>query len=272
LFALAVLALGAACGGGGDDATPFEVVSSARAKTLAEDSSKIALTIESTGNALTGGQPLKITADGAYDFAERLGALTMDLSALGLPGASGKVEMVLTSDVFYMKFPSSLSVGSKPWLKLDLNTLGEQSGIDLTGLQQVGGSDPTSALNYLEGVAQDGVTEVGKAEVRGEDTTHYRMTVDLERAKADVREDLRDDYDKIIDQLGRSTFPAELWVDADDRVRRMRFRLDPGDNGDVPPVTITQELYDFGADVEATPPPADQVSDFSELLRGLGGG
>lgn len=270
---LIALVVGGGCGGD-DGPTPFQLVSAARQATLAADSARVAIEVESTGSVLTGSQPVTLDGEGAFDFEEKMGSLTVDLSALGLPGAGGKVPMVLAGDVFYIKLPAGLGLGAKPWLKLDVKALGGQLGIDLSSLQQVGRSDPTSALNYLEGVAEGDVKEVGKEEVRGTDTTHLRMTVDLERAKAEVSEGLRDDYDQIIDQLGRSTFPAELWVDGDDRVRRLRFTLEqPASEGaTASSVTITQELFDFGTKVTATVPPADQVTDFAELFQSLTGG
>ena len=158
--------------------------------------------------------------------------------------------------------------GPTPSVELDqLDDLARQ-------FEQLRGADPTAALNYLNGVAADGITEVGEAEVRGESTTHYRLTVDLERAKADAPEELGDDYDRLIEQIGGTTIPAEVWVDGDDRVRRMKFTIDPAPQGntDQPPITVTNELYDFGAEVEVTPPPDDQVTDLGQLLAGLGGG
>jgi hypothetical protein len=233
----------------------------------------MAIEIESAPNALTGGKPLVLTGEGAFDFKKKVGSMTIDMSALGLPGASGKVPMVLDGEVFYIKLPSVFGLGPKPWLKVDLSTLGDQAGLDLSGLQQVGGSDPTSALNYLQGVSEDGITKVGDEKIRGVDTTHYKATIDLEKAKAQVDESLHDDYDKIIEQLGRSTFPADVWVDGDNLVRKMRVSLRPAsEQNDAAPVTITQELYDFGTDVEVEVPPADQVGEFSSLLSGLAGG
>jgi len=281
LAVVAVLALSVACGGG-DDPTPFEVISSARSETLGAESARMSLLIEAPGSTLTGGQPLEITGEGSFDFAERVGALTMDLSSLGLPGASGQADLILTGDVLYMKLPPSLMglgglSASKPWLRIDLQTVGGQAGVNLSSLQQVGSSDPTSALNYLEGVSASDIETVGEAEVRGESTTHYRVTVDLERAKAQVADDLKDDFDQLIEQLGTSTFPAEVWVDGDERVRRIKFTIDPAagdaaDAADAAAVTITQDLYDFGTEVEASPPPDDQVTDFSQLLQGAPAG
>ena len=259
---------------GDDEPTALEVISSARDTTLATNSARIAVVVESGGTALTGGQPFELTGEGAFDFERKLGSFTTDLGSLGLPGASGQVEIIITEDVVFVQVPSAFAAlaGGKPWLKVDLSTSGDN---DLARqFEQLRGADPTAALNYLNGVAADGITEVGEAEVRGEATTHYRLTVDLERAKADAPEELGDDYDRLIEQIGGTTIPAEVWVDGDDRVRRMKFTIDPAPQGntDQPPITVTNELYDFGAEVEVTPPPDDQVTDLGQLLAGLGGG
>jgi hypothetical protein len=270
LFAVLVIA---GCSGGGDDTTPFEVISSARATTLEADSAKIAVTVESGGTALTGGQPFKLNGLGAFDFEKQLGSFTTDLGSLGLPGASGKVEIILTETVVYVQVPGAFGalLGGKEWIKVDLLDPGEN---DLARqFEQLRGADPTAALNYLEGASANGVTEVGEAEVRGDDTTHYKLTVDLAKAKQEADEALRDDYDRLIEQLGGTTLPVEVWIDGDDRVRRMKFTVDaaPRGNSDPPPVTVTNELYDFGTEVEVTTPPEDEVAELGSVLGGLGG-
>jgi hypothetical protein len=258
-----VALLGPACGGGGDD-DPSAALAAASSKTIDAKSSKVALVMDMTPQ---GGTPTKITAEGAFDYASRHGTMTMDAGSLGMPGLSGNIEMILLGEQIYMKFPAGLLPG-KPWLKIDLNTLGQQSGIDLGGLQQLGSNDPGNFLRYLEGAGDD-AKKVGEEKVRGVDTTHYRATFDLEKVKADAPADLKDDIDAMVKQLGKSTVPAEVWIDGDGLARRMKFAFDAIGEQKVA-MTITQELFDFGVEVEAAAPPADQVSDFAELLQQAG--
>lgn len=262
LAPLALLLLGPACGGSDED--PAAALASASTKTIDAKSSKVSLVIDATPE---GADPTKITADGAFDYGARRGTMTMDAGAMGMPGLSGNIELILLGDLIYMKFPAGLLPG-KPWLKLDLNTLGKQSGIDLAGLQELGSNDPSSFLRFLEGAGDD-AKKVGEEKVRGVDTTRYRATFDLNKAKADAPADLKDDIDKMIEQIGKSTIPADVWVDDDGLTRRMKYSIDAVGEQKVA-TTITQELFDFGVKVDATAPPDDQVSDFAQLLQQAG--
>ena len=132
LAAVLLVLLGPACGGSDED--PAAALASASSKTIGEKSSKVALVMEATPE---GGQPTKINAEGAFDYGAKRGTMTMDAGSMGMPGLSGNIELVLLGELIYMKFPAGLLPG-KPWLKLDLKTLGQQEGIDLAGLQELG--------------------------------------------------------------------------------------------------------------------------------------
>ncbi len=263
LLVLVVVLLGPACGGDGGR-EPVAVLASASTETVDAKSSRVDLTVNIDDKTAPGGVR-KLNGEGAFDFTTGHGTLAMDTAALGLPGLAGKIQVVSLGDVYYVQVPSGFLPG-KPWLKLDLATLGQSSGLDLGGLQQLGSNDPSANLRFVQG-AQD-VEERGEAKVRGVDTTQYHFIVDLEKTKAKVSADLHDDIDRLIEQLGRSTYPADAWVDGDDRIRRLRITI-PGTGGAGASV-VTQEFYDFGVKVDAVAPPADQVSDFAELLQGAG--
>jgi hypothetical protein len=78
-----------------------------------------------------------------------------------------------------------------------------------------------------------------RAEVRGTETTRYRLTIEPEKMK------------KV--DLGETT-ELELWIDDDDLLRRMRGR-----DGDEGPYVV--EFYAFGEPVEIEPPPAAEVEE-----------
>jgi hypothetical protein len=266
LLALAAV-LGAACGGDGGPA-PIATILAASSHTIDADSSRVALSVDVTGAVPKPGGPQRVTGEGLFDYAARKGTMTMQTDGLGLPGISGAIQLVMLGDVFYMQVPSGLLPG-KPWLKIDLATLGQASGLDLAGLQELGSNDPSANLRFLAG-AQD-VVERGEAKVRGVDTTQYHFVVDLEKAKAKAPDDLRDDIDRLIAQIGGSTYPADAWVDGDNLVRRLRVKLDAiGGEDSGSSAVVTQDFFDFGVQVDAVAPPADQVSDFAQLLQGAG--
>jgi hypothetical protein len=257
--------IGPACGGD-SGREPLAVLASASTKTVDAKSARVALTVDIADKAAPDGKR-KIVGGGAVDFVTGHGTLDMDTAALGLPGLTGKIQVISLGDVFYVQVPAGLIPG-KPWLKLDLAALGQTAGVDLAGLQQLGANDPSANLRFVQGA--QAAKEVGESKVRGVDTTQYHFTVDLEKTKTKVAEELHDDIDRLIDQLGRSTYPADAWVDGDDQIRRLRLSI-PGE-GNVGASVVTQEFYEFGVKVDAAAPPADQVSDFAELLQGAGQG
>jgi hypothetical protein len=256
-----VLLLGPACGGG---RKPVAVLAAAQSKTTGAKTSRVAMTIDATEKP--GAPVTKITGEGAFDYATRHGTLTMDTAGLGVPGISGNVEIVFLGDVFYMKLPAGLLPG-KPWLKLDLASLSQAQGIDLAGLQELSSNDPTANLRFLGGA--ENVEKHDEVEVRGVATTRYTFVVDLEKSKAKAPDDLKDDIDRLIQQLGTSSYPGEAWVDGDDLIRRLKFTF-ANVGGAKSSAVLTQEFFDFGVQVDAQAPPADQVSDFSKLLQGAG--
>jgi hypothetical protein len=67
----------------------------------------------------------------------------------------------------------------------------------------------------------------------------------------------------------------DLWVGDDGLVHRMALDIQaedfPGTEGDdIEGMTMTFDFYDFGESVTIEPPPADQVTDMSELSGPLG--
>lgn len=216
-------------------------------------------------------EPVEMTGGGIFDSKQQVGRMTIDMSGLGksMGGANfGEAEMIFGGDVFYMKFPflQKVQPGVKPWIKFDLKEIAAEQGFDFAGFDQLKQSDPAQALAYLR-AASGGVKEVGEEKVRGADTTHYRMTVDLRKVAKQFPEQ-KESIERVITESGVRTVPTEAWIDGDDLVRRMKLTYEdtqvaPGREGDM---TMTMDLYDFGVDVQIEPPPRDQVVDIQTLM------
>ena len=276
ILAAAFAAVGlSACGGdGGESATsaPLAAVVQAADKTSAVGSSRASFEITMTG--LTP-EALTMTGEGVFDSSRRQGRMTMDMSefAAGSGQDLGEAEFVYDEFVMYMKFPllQQVQPGLKPWVKFDLRDLGKQQGLDIGQLSQLNQNDPSQALQYLR-AASGNVQEVGREEVRGVETTHYGMRVDLRKvvsqAPAEQREQLRATIDQLIEQSGVETVPTEVWIDDDGLARRMRLtynnmRFAAGQVGDM---VMTMDLYDFGVEVDVKRPPKNQVTDIQKLI------
>lgn len=236
-----------ACGGNDGSAALDELVASPT-KTLAEGSAKVVIAV-----AVAGPATKAYSADGEFDFKAERGRFNLDLSKLGIEGGTGLSEVRFSGDSAFMQ------TGEKEWLKLDLASLGKSSGIN----------PPTAPLYYLRG-ATGAVRKVGTETVRGDSTTRYGVTVDLDRTVADVPAGLKDDIRQTIRQLGTSEVATEAWIDDEGRLRRLSYVIDLatlGQGGGSPAgkLKAVYEFYGFGVAVDVAEPPASEITDLAQV-------
>jgi hypothetical protein len=180
--------------------------------------------------------------------------------------------------VAYMRIPfmSRVVQTSKPWVKFDYQKLGEQAGIDFQQFMQLGRGNPAEAVDCLRALSGSVQTK-GRESVRGVETTHYHVTIDFEKypnlVPPNRREAMRKTIDRIIELTGVKTIPADVWIGDDQLVRRMQYaytmRIRDQRTGRRRPteMDLTMELYDFGATVAVTLPPAGKVFDLTKLIE-----
>jgi hypothetical protein len=254
LATLAVLAvLAAGCGGGGGSASGSDIAAAAT-KTARAGSLEADFAIS--------GQGIEGNGSGVFNTgAKRTGQLTMRVTAAGrqIP-----VDTIVTGDVFYMRSPvfAQALTGGKQWIKLDLAALAEQRGIDLSSLLDASPT-PTNALAYLAGASD--VKKAGSESVQGAKSTHYEVTVDLERAASHAKGSVRTSLERVISQSRIKTLPLDVWVDGRGYIRRVSYEEHSGRRE---PAQVTMELHDFGAPVSIKPPPSDSVIDLGQLQGG----
>ena len=274
LLVMTVAVSSGACAKGGtvDPSSPQATLAAAPGRTIAAGSARIAVDA-----AVQGQTKGTFAGDGAFAFKTEQGQLELDLGPLGLAGA-GRTEVLLDGDVVFLKLGGALpGLGQRPWVRIDLSKLKKGQGDGIEALRQLRANDPRAVLNELRGATGD-ADKVGAESVRGEATTHYRTTVDLDKAAAASPDAVRDDLTEVARQLGTSKLAMEAWLDADGRVRRLRYTIDLADLDEEAPakgagtgtVVATLELFDFGAEVTVAPPPADQTTDLAELLGSAG--
>jgi hypothetical protein len=260
LLMLVLAALPLACGGG--ETSPEAAVAEAATKTEEAGSARIVFT-----GGLTGSEG-SFTIVGRGEFANQRGRMTVDLFGAG--GDSASMQMIFDGLVIYMKFPPGLGaelLGGKSWVKMDLEALGKQQGIDLGELTQFGQTNPTQSLRFLQG-ASDDFEELGEEEVRGVGTTHYRGTVDLRKAAEQISESARSTAERLIELMGVSKLPFEVWIDDEDLTRRIKYEQPlPAAAGQDASMTLTMDFFDFGVAVDVEPPPAGDVVDLQELIQ-----
>jgi hypothetical protein len=290
---LGVVGVLAGCGGGGlaaESLTVDQLSQAATASTQAP-SGRFAFSFDMTFPGTS--MPLEFSGEGAYDTEAERTALTFDLSSLagllgGLLGGMGgtndknpfdfgdagawKIDAVQDGKVVYLRFPaiaSQLPEG-KTWVKVDPESTGKTAGFDLSELRELSGTDPRSLLDLLKAVSGE-IETVGTDELRGVETTHYRATIDLSKYEELVppaeRKELGSMAEDLVEQSGLAEMPFDIWLDEDGHVRKVEATVAAAPEGTSEEVeaSLTFELYDYGEDVDISPPPAEDVADESAL-------
>ncbi|HKA92303.1 MAG TPA: hypothetical protein VKE97_00770 [Acidimicrobiia bacterium] len=209
-----------------------------------------------------GGAGSKVAFDGTFDFSRQAGEYSTSLAALGVPG-NEKVRGLLLNGTVLLGLnalrnePGFESVPEgKEWLQLDPAVFGTSEVVQ---------RDPSSSLDALRG-ATGRVTRVGTDEVRGVDTTHYRVTLDLAKAISNAPEAQRDRVETSVIALGTRTIPADVWIDGKGRVRKLRLRLKGGTV--VTPGSVEFEFFDLGTKVDVPQPDPNSVVDLGAIVGG----
>jgi hypothetical protein len=267
---LLIALLAAACGGS-STATPTPTVTGG--KTTSSTASLIAAAGEKTRAAGSARFSVEMSMNSAQGTGTISGEgvtgrnrahMTMNLG--GLAGSTlghGEAEIIFENLVYYLRLPASSASqlpSGKTWLKVDLGKLSKQGGFDFSDLMQLNQTDPSQTLEFLRGAGE--FKEVGKDQVRGEEATKYHGTVDVNKAVENAPAEARDQARKIFEQAGVTTIPMDIWVDGEGLVRQLEFKEDVQGMS----LSVHEELYDFGAEVDTTPPPADHVLDITDLL------
>lgn len=108
---------------------------------------------------------------------------------------------------------------------------------------------PLGLVDLVRGAFR--VVSYGGVEVRGVSTFRYEVLVNVERAVEAAPGDRRGDVEGFLRALGRAPFYADVWIDAQGRVRRIQVPVDkttrrPATRDRRPPRLITVDLFDFG--------------------------
>jgi hypothetical protein len=261
LLVCTVVPLAAGCGA--EDSVKNAVDPVAQAATKTADAGTVQLAM--TGKVSAAGQEIPIDASGAFDLKGKRGHLELTTN---VPGKGDvKIEELLDGLVIYMRsdaLTSSLP-GGKHWIKIDLQALGKQQGIDLGQLQQLGGgTDPTQFLGYLKTAGN--VEKLGSEDINGTPTTHYRATIDLDKL-ADSAGDAAASVRQLEKLTGKKTLPSDVWIDGQGRARRQKIEYSA--QQPVPTsVSFTIDYQKFGVPVDVHKPDTGDTADIADLLRG----
>jgi hypothetical protein len=257
IYAIAVVLVVAGCGGGkSKQASPKPVsgdlIVAAAAKSTKSGSVEADFKVSGPG--------VKGSGSGVFNTgASRSGQLSMKVNVRGM---DVPIDSVITGNVLYMRSSVFAQLGlpaNKQWIKIDLGQLAQQRGIDLSSLANTSPT-PASALSYLRGSSN--VREVGEESIDGVDTTHYKVTVDLEKAVSRSDSITRESLRRVIQSSGKKTLPIDVWVDGKGFVRKVQYAQSAGGKA----VKVTMNLHDYGKPVTVSPPPADEVVDLMHAV------
>ncbi|HVF21266.1 MAG TPA: LppX_LprAFG lipoprotein [Mycobacteriales bacterium] len=263
LAAIAALALTFSSGCTDDGAGALEKVRAASETTLGAKTAEVAITVATD----IGGTATTLTGDGSFDLGAGRGNLSLDLGSL-LAGT--KLDARILGDTAYITPPPFLAaLVGKPFLEIDLALLVTQNPqfgpISST-------ANPVTSVDALRGATDAAV--VGPEVVRGEETTHFRGTLDLAAAGSEGDTNA-EAIGRLSALLGTNEVPYDVWLDDAGRIRRTKLEVtksaaDSAD-GKASSTTVTTELFGYGAAVEVTVPAKDQVADGNALLKTLAG-
>jgi len=180
-----------------------------------------------------------------------------------LGSADPSMEMIFDGGhglVMYMRSPLfDKVVPTGKWVKMDLEKLAKKEGVDLGAIMNANQADPSQSLHMLMASSDARVT--GSERIRGVQTTHYAFNIDLEKLAHDNKA-----FSQLKEATGSAFAPAQAWIDARGRVRRLAVTMSLGAQLGTPvTMTMTEDLYDFGVQTNITPPADDLVVDLSSL-------
>lgn len=275
-----VIAGTAACGAGngagssaakgtGGTATSGHIVQTAYAATRNEKTASFRFEA-----AIHNGSPQAstITGQGQTDFSAKAFTATVNLPI------GGTLKVLLVHGIEYIQIPGparSRLPGNSKWLSVNLNKVSQAKlGESFGQFSSASTSDPSQALSQLAAVSS-GVTKVGTATVAGVPTTEYRANVNLSKLAARVQSTqgakAAQAIRREISELGRTTVPVQMWIDAHHLVRQIRYQVPiprPGTTGTGGQGTVesTITFTHFGAPVRLSVPPASQTTDITGIV------
>jgi hypothetical protein len=261
--AVILVAAAAVVSGGSAGATAKRVnLSAAYRATLAATSVKESisevLVANGTSETLHGSGALDSRGDGSFT----------------LQVAGQSIDTMIDNGTMYLKVPATSMAAlqvTTPWVSLNMNALSKAKlGASYQQLASYGQQGPAQSLAILQNASSSGDKLVGTATLFGVKTTEYRTTINLNKvASASGNPALTPVITNLDSKHHVSSIPVKVWVDAQQRVRRLVELVKPST---AESATTTVNIEAFDVPVTVTPPPADQVTDVTAKVTGSSNG
>lgn len=210
------------------------------------------------------------TPDGAVsgDVALRLKpAVAMAMKMSSPEDPAQQVDIRLVDGAMYL--------GSEgKFLKFDMKTLDPKTGakLDSLGKGSQNAENPGDKANDL--LQSKDVKLVGEETIDGEKTKHLSGTVTLDQLRTSAAsedqatKDRRSKSLKTWEDQGITTLTVDIWIDESNHTKQVRSQ----GQGTKGATDVTIKFTDLNKPVDITAPPADQVVDLAEMMKGAGEG
>lgn len=281
LALLAVLLAG--CGASQTVSRSLDPVAAAATNTARLSTTHMSMTATMTIPGLA--TPFRMSGEGAVDNLRKRGSMTLDMSSMAnsLPATGGLNDPSLWRGeylfdfsrgmVIYMHFPFMTRAlgGTKSWVRMDIGSVGRELGLNLDQFMQMNQSNPAQQLDFLRAVSGH-FTKLGSARVRGVPTTRYRASVDIRKYPQLVpksqREVMKKSIDTLVETMGTSNYPVEVFIDAKQLVRRLNLRMEmklPSEGRTS--MAMSMDFYGFGRPVSVSFPQPEDTVDMTKLME-----
>jgi hypothetical protein len=219
-------------------------------------------TVRITGSISGSGVSMTLSGDEQY-------SPSLEMS-LDMQSAGQNITEIFLGDKIYMDYPGlSGELGGKKWGEIDLSEAGGSLGALSSIVNSARNENPTTQMSAL--LASKQITKVGTDTVEGQQTTHYSGTLNASdfldsTAQTSQLSSAQISALKSVLQSGQvSSEKVDLWVASSGLPVQVTVAVQSSAAG---AMTVTMDMSDWGAPVDVSAPPADQVSDITSLVSG----
>ncbi|MCJ0870043.1 LppX_LprAFG lipoprotein [Streptomyces sp. AP-93] len=191
-------------------------------------------------------------------------AMSMKMTTSGEGGQAAEIRLV----------DEAMFIGAEgKWIKFDMKSLDPALTKKLNGAGGTAnrtGENPGDRAGEL--LKAKDLTFVGEETIDGVKTRHLSGTVtldDLRAALASATPEAKKRQEqsvKALEAQGVKKLTLDMWIDESDHTKQVRTRGDAAKG----PVDTTIKFLDYNQPVEVAAPPADQVTDLAEMMKGAG--
>jgi hypothetical protein len=233
-------------------------------KTVSDLSNLVGNSVEQANTVKVTMKSASATTTGSIKFSDPI-AEQVTVSA-----PTGSEQVLLVDNVFYMQIPSLQQVTGKPWIKIDPTDTSDPANqlfaSMVNSIKQ--NADPSQMIKNLE--AGGTLTGTDTEQLNGQGTTHYKITVDIDKMIANQTDPTMKQMLGLAEQQGLRNYPVEVWLDShglpiQTTINMPALSAAPGSGG-----LSTVTYSDWGSPVTISAPPADQVGTMP-TMPGTGG-